>query len=390
MKLIRIPTAVFPLLLIAALLQACNSSGPPEPVTHYPEVPSVGTIVLQASPEESEGEAYLDVGIQVFTNTYHESETQTYGDWIFTEIRDNERHYLPYLLRDTLLASGHWGAVRVLPHEDPSVDLMLSGTILYSDGSRLVLNVEATDSTGRRWLQKTYADDSRADDYPDSSRLRAASQLERDDLKEPFQDVYNKIANDLLAASEALSAEQLQNVQRVSELVYAIDLAPDSFRQSLTTDADGYLAVNTLPAEADPMMNRVLEMRRRHHLFIDTVDEYYQALFDEMQASYLVWRRYAYDQENELEFTTRETADQDLFSTSNTTLTLMQRYNRYRWAKIYEQEFLELATGFNKELAPTILELNRNVHGLSGTMEEQYLQWRRILRQLFELETGNL
>jgi len=390
MKLIRNPTAVFPLLLVAALLQACNSSSPPEPVTHYPEVPSVGTIVLQASPEESEGDTYLDVGIKVFANTYHESETETYGDWIFTEIRDNERHYLPYLLRDTLLASGHWGAVRVLPQEDPSVDLMLSGTILYSDGSRLVLNIEATDSTGRRWLQKTYADDSRADDYPDSSRLRAASQLERDDLKEPFQDVYNKIANDLHAASEALSTEQLQNVQHVSELVYAIDLAPDSFRQSLTTDADGYLAVNTLPAEADPMMNRVLEMRRRHHLFIDTVDEYYQALFDEMQASYLVWRRYAYDQENELEFTTRETADQDLFSTSNTTLTLMQRYNRYRWAKIYEQEFLELATGFNKELAPTILELNRNVHGLSGTMEEQYLQWRRILRQLFELETGDL
>lgn len=374
--------------LFAIFLQACAGSDPPEPVTHYPEIPAVGSITLQTSAEEAG--TYLDVGISVFTNTYHEDETETYGDWIFTEIRDNERHYLPYLLRDTLLNSGHWGAVRVLPQADPSVDLMLSGTILYSDGSRLVLAIEATDSTGRRWLQKTYADDSRAEDYPDSSRLRAASQLEREDLKEPFQDIYNQVANDLLAARETLSSEQLQNVQHVSELVYANDLAPDSFAQSLVTDDQGYLTINTLPAEQDPMMNRVLEMRRRHHLFIDTVDEYYQALFDEMQASYLVWRRYAYDQENELEFTTRESADQDLFSSTNTTLTLLQRYDRYRWAKIYEQEFLELATGFNKELAPTILELNRNVHGLSGTMEEQYLQWRRILRQLFELETGDI
>lgn len=374
--------------LFAILLQACASSDPPEPITHYPEIPAVGTITLQTSEEETE--IYLDVGISVFTNTYHEDESETYGDWIFTEIRDNERHFLPYLLRDTLLNSGQWGAVRVLPQADPSVDLLLSGTILYSDGSRLVLAMEATDSTGRRWLQKTYADDSRAEDYPDSSRLRAASQLEREDLKEPFQDIYNQVANDLLAVRNAMTSEQLQKVQRVSELVYANDLAPDSFAESLATDAEGYLTINTLPAEQDPMMNRVLEMRRRHHLFIDTVDEYYKALFDEMQASYLVWRRYAFDQENELEFTTRESADQDLFSSTNTTLTLLQRYDRYRWAKIYEQEFLELATGFNKELAPTILELNRNVHGLSGTMEEQYLQWRRILRQLFELETGDI
>ena len=370
------------------LLQACSSSQPPEPVTDYPEIPSVGSVKLQTG--STDEEIYLDVGISVFTNTYHEDETEKYGEWIFTEIRDNERHYLPYLLRDTLLNSGHWGAVRVLPQADPSVDLMLSGTILYSDGSRLVLAIDASDSTGRRWLQKTYADDTRADDYPDSSRLRAASQLEREDLKEPFQDLYNRIANDLLAARAAMTSAQLQNVQRVSELIYARDLAPDSFSQSLSENADGYLTVNTLPAEQDPMMNRVLEMRRRHHLFIDTVDDYYQALFEEMQASYLVWRRYAYDQDNELEFSTRESADQNLFSSTNTTLTLMQRYNRYRWAKIYEQEFLELATGFNQELAPTILELNRNVHGLSGTMEEQYLQWRRILRQLFELETGEL
>jgi len=388
MKKLRNMAGSSTIFLIAVLLQACFSAGPAEPITHYPEFPAVGSITLQTSAEDSD--IYLDVGIGVFTNTYHENETETYGDWIFTEIRDNERHYLPYLLRDTLLNSGHWGAVRVLPQADPSVDLMLTGTILYSDGSRLVLAIEATDSTGRRWLQKTYADDTRAEDYPDSSRLRAASQLEREDLKEPFQDIYNQIANDLLAALTASTPEQLQNVQRVSELVYARDLAPDSFAQSLDTDAQGYLTVNTLPAEQDPMMNRVLEMRRRHHLFIDTVDDYYQALFAEMQASYLVWRRYAYDQENELEFTTRESADQDLFSSTNTTLTLMQRYNRYRWAKIYEQEFLELATGFNRELAPTILELNRNVHGLSGTMEEQYLQWRRILRQLFELETGEL
>ncbi|MCP5348605.1 MAG: hypothetical protein R3F41_06710 [Gammaproteobacteria bacterium] len=65
---------------------------------------------------------------------------------------------------------------------------------------------------------------------------------------------------------------------------------------------------------------------------------------------------------------------------------LTQSYNRYKWARIYEQEFADLALGFNNEIAPAILELNRRVRGLTGSVEEQYSQWREILRQLFELE----
>ena len=77
---------------------------------------------------------------------------------------------------------------------------------------------------------------------------------------------------------------------------------------------------------------------------------------------------------------------QERYSSSSGYLTLTQRYDRYRWSKIYELEYRELASGFNREAAPAILELNQQVHGLSGTMEEQYLQWRRVLRQLFALE----
>ena len=37
-----------------------------------------------------------------------------------------------------------------------------------------------------------------------------------------------------------------------------------------------------------------------------------------------------------------------------------------------------------------MLALNGQVHGLSGTMEQQYREWRGILRALFELETAPL
>ncbi|MCH2578106.1 MAG: hypothetical protein MK003_07105, partial [Pseudomonadales bacterium] len=151
---------------------------------------------------------------------------------------------------------------------------------------------------------------------------------------------------------------------------------------------NAYISLDSLPANNDPMMARVQDMRVRHHLFIDTVDEYYQALYEDMQPSYVIWRRYSYDQIAQDEAATREAYDISRYSSSSGYLTLIQRYDRFRWSKIYEVEFSELATGFNREIAPAILELNKQVHGLSGTMEEQYIQWRRILRQLFTLETG--
>ena len=96
----------------------------------------------------------------------------------------------------------------------------------------------------------------------------------------------------------------------------------------------------------------------------------------------------AFEQIQEEARAAQRDSDQSRYSSTTGYLTLTQRYDRYRWSKIYEQEYQELAAGFNRETAPAILELNRQVHGLSGSLEEQYTQWRRILRELFELETG--
>ena len=134
------------------------------------------------------------------------------------------------------------------------------------------------------------------------------------------------------------------------------------------------------------MLRRVKEMRARHHLFIDTVDEYYGSLYENMRPSYAVWRKYSFDQINENLKAAGEQYDFENFGRSGRYLTLTQRYDRYRWSKIFELEYREISAGFNNEVGPAILELNERVHGLSGTMEEQYIQWTRILRQLFSLE----
>ena len=202
----------------------------------FPDLPTVGAVTLEQTAATPPEYQQLDIGIAAFENVHHDEDSDLYGDWIFSEIRDNERHFLPFVLRNTLLASNQWGAVRVLPLLDPSVDLSLTGTVHQSDGTRLVLQIKATDSRGEVWLDKTYADTSLATDYPDSTRLRSANQLDDDDMVEPFFDLYAQISNDLIAIRNQKSEQELVNLRRVSELVYANDLAPESFGHTLLTD----------------------------------------------------------------------------------------------------------------------------------------------------------
>ncbi len=138
------------------------------------------------------------------------------------------------------------------------------------------------------------------------------------------------------------------------------------------------------------MLGRVNEMRARHLVFIDTVDEYYKLLFEEMRPTYVVWRRYSLDEVQEAEAAAKKSYDPDDYGKSDNFLTFSQRYDRFKWSKIYAQEFSQLAAGFNSELAPAILELNQRVYGLTGSMEDQYRQWRTILRSLFAIETGQV
>ena len=374
--------------LILLPLAACTTLSTPtlEPVA-YPQVGEVSLKIAEAEPAQHQ---LLDIGIVVFDDDEDESAARTYGDRVFAEVRDKEIRYLPFLLRKVLIESQQWGAVRVLPEADPSVDLLISGKILRSSGTELAIQIDSADSTGRSWLSAIYGDAAMLSDYPEEIRFTPSRPFIPSEHQEPFQDLYEKIGNDLVAIRDTLSVSALQTIHDVSTLVYANDLSPESFGHMLATNDEGLLEAASLPAKSDPMFARVEDMRVRHHAFIDTVDEYYGTLHDEMLQAYIMWRRHSYDQQEQLVSRKQEPISQDFFSSSSGYLTMTQRYNRFRWSKIYRQEFQELAAGFNQELAPAILELNEQVHGLSGTMAEQYIQWRRILRQLFELEIGRI
>ena len=368
------------LCLGVALLVSCASTPAPEEVGPAP-VGSVSLNIAQITPTDDK---LLNIGVRVFeTQASPESISQS-GAAIFAEIRRTETHVLPVVLRNTLVASNQWGVVRVLPQDDPSVDLLIHGMITHSDGANLTLAIAVTDSTGREWLNRTYIDIANSGDYPEfvpSLRDRATTRY----MDDPFQDIHDQIANDILAIRETLTPADLDDLIQVTQMNYASDLSPDAFAGTLQQNELGLLTLNRLPAQNDPMLGRVAEIRARHNVFIDTIDEYYEALYQDVKPVYDIWRQYSHDQVIE------EQESREMTRSGGSSFeALSQNYNRYKWAKIFEQEFVALASGFVSETAPAILELSRNVNGLTGPVEEQYAQWRDFLRQLFEVETGGV
>jgi hypothetical protein len=126
----------------------------------------------------------LDVGVVPFDPGVDGKQ----DDDVRPEVRNAESRYLASQLVATLQSSAAWGPVRVIPDPTTVVDLTIEGTILHSDGEKLELAIDARDSSGRSWLDKTYREV--ASVYAYDNR--------RSQPRDPFQGIYNRIANDLM------------------------------------------------------------------------------------------------------------------------------------------------------------------------------------------------
>jgi hypothetical protein len=318
----------------------------------------------------------IDVGLVVFDPGIPADESTHSKLGIFPEIRKAESKYMPVMLRDTLVGSGKWGVVRVLPDPLDSAELLVTGKIIRSDGQRLELQIEARDATGLQWLSKRYTGATTSGDYP----VKGSS--------DPYAGVYAQIANDLLAVRQQKSAAELAQIRQVALMRYAAALAPNAFASYLSSTPEGRYSLLRLPADDDPMLVRVMRIREQEYLFIDTVDEQYATLSEHMAPTYNLWRQYDAEQAQYRDEYQAKASSRESQGRRGSFAALEQTYNTYKMSKIHEQDLDELALGFNNEVTPTVMEASGKVFKLSGSLNSQYTEWREILQRIFALETG--
>jgi hypothetical protein len=373
--------------------------------------------ILQAAQATTEipQELLLDVGVHILDpgipKELEENPELAPKLRIYPEIRRAEARYVSMQLRDTLEGTGHWGTARVVPATVTSFDLTVDGRIVESSGKYLTLEITATDATGRVWFE-----DQEFEGLADTRAYKDGYSAGRD----PFENVYVHIANALLEARDRLPPAELANIRRVSELRFAADFAPVAFGQYLEQDRKtGQYRVLRLPAEDDVLLGRIRQIRDRDYGMIDTVSENYAAFSERLEGPYTSWRRYTYDEivaEEKLKAQARNRMlmgaaavaaavlipDNCASGSSCSRATDMARYGAmaggvaavisgYRKreeAKIHEESLKEISGSFESEAAPLVVDVEGRTLRLTGTAEEQYAEWRKLLHELYKEETG--
>ncbi|MFM7066032.1 MAG: hypothetical protein ACKO0U_04300 [Gammaproteobacteria bacterium] len=362
----------------------------------------------------------LDVGIRLFdpglSKDVLDDPEVAEKKGVYPDIRKAEARYLPTVLRDTLEATGQWGVVRVIPPAVEVMDVMVEGRIVESSGFRLAFEARVSDATGRVWFNRRYEQEADTTSYREDAPRGSNGRV-----RDPFQNLYVRLADDLLAYRRLLDGAALENVRRVGELRFARDIAPKAFGDYLARNPqDGLWIATRLPAEDDPLLQRVRTIGERDEAVIDTVSDYYDGFAERLHEPYANWRRYTNDEIITRDKLRRQANARKVLGAaavlggifvpdncnSNTcdravsvaragaiyggVQAVMSGIAKGQEAKMNEATLKELSNSFQSEAKPQVIEVEGRALKLTGTAEEQYAEWRALLDELFEAETGGL
>lgn len=361
-------------------------------------------IVAESPVEEA---MLLDIGIVEFDAGIPEN-NDPQKTRVFDEIRSAETKFLAYHLKTTLQGTGHWGAVRVIPSRSAFTDVIVSGRIERSDGEFVVLDISVDDAAGRRWFDKSYETQTGKTSYSER----------RDRRRDPYQKVFNDIANDLQAFVAQLPARQLQQTRQISELQFFADMSPLAYGEHLQTDEDGLVSIVRLPAENDPAVMRLRQIRERDRLVVDTLNEHYANFYYGIAIPYRSWRKNSRQEAVDYREVKRSARMQALVgvvvlagslaidtNSSNRRTRNVNRglqnmgiyeglnrviggFQRNSEASLHLDTIAELSESFGAEAAPMVVNVEGQERRLTGTAAAQYESWRKLLKEIYEAETG--
>jgi hypothetical protein len=362
-------------------------------------------LVVASAPVE-EG-MLLDVGIMEFDGGVP-ADNNPEETRIYEQIRGAESRYLAYHLKSTMQGSGNWGAVRIIPSANAYTDVIISGQIEESDGEFIELKVNVSDASGEHWYTRGYKTQTGVSSYSEK----------RDRRQDPYQKIFNDIANDLQAYVAELPPERVQRLRQVSELKFFSDMSPLAFGEHLSTDEDGMVSIARLPAENDPAVARLRQIRERDRLVVDMLNEHYANFYYGIAIPYHAYRKVSREESVNYRQVKRSAAlqtlmgvvvlagsltmDTDDSSRSRRNMkrglqnvgisqginTIMSGITRNSEAAIHVEAIEELAESFGSEAAPMVVTVEGQARRLTGTAAAQYESWRKLLKDIYKAETG--
>ena len=274
---------------------------------------------------------------------------------------------------------------------------------MHSDGETLTLDINVSDTSNRHWYKKSYTE----------TVGQYAYNQGRQNNRDPFQGLFNRIANDLLQYRQQMSTDQASKLRTISSLKFARDFSPEAFGDHIKEAPGGQLEVIRLPAVNDPILLRIERIRERDYLYVDTMQEHYDAFSRRMRKPYQDWRMATYEELASVRELKRQSRNRTiggiaaviggiLAAGSNNgsiqnagivsigagALLVKSGFAKKAELKIHEDVLAELSQSLEAEVEPRIIELEDRTITLTGNVEAQYTQWKALLKEIYQAERG--
>ena len=365
-------------------------------------------ISLIMASNELKGDDLLNVSIQLFEpGKLPGDEEDRRG--LSNEIRKAEARFIPIHLKYTLQRTGFWGNVRVLPGDNEGSEVIIKGKIINSDGESIELNVQAYDASNKKWFDNN---------YEETIDINSQQQMETEiEIKDRFQNLYNQIANDLIKYRQKLQTAEVKKIKEIAKMRFASSMAPNTFSSYIKQKKNGINRLIKLPADNDSMMNRVNSIQSRDEMLVDTINNYYNIYYSDMWESYDNWRRFRSEEldairEIEYKATTQKilgiaaiigaialgaSHNSNVVDSTNGLRTIMiaggsyavyEGFKTSKESEINKEVMEELGMSFSVEVEPYVVDVNGKTMELTGSADQQYDKWRRLLKTIYANETS--
>ncbi len=162
------------------------------------------------------------------------------------------------------------------------------------------------------------------------------------------------------------------------------------------------------------MVQRMDRVHERDYALIDTLNEHYTNFGETIDDAYVNWRKYSHEELAAEAEAKRKALTRGLLGAAAIIGGVMAGQNTNSSAgsaaataaviggiyafksgldmrseiKMHGESLKQLGSSFQNEVQPSVVDIEGRTLELKGSAEQQYAEWRRLLRELYENETG--
>jgi len=359
---------------------------------------------------------YLDVAIPVFNPGFPIDQNTGNVDYeelgemdIWPQLRRAEAKRFAIQTKQAMEKTKAFGSISNVPDANTTADLFILGTVNHSDSEEVILGVTVMDSSGEIWGQQDFEHTVSQYFFRDAENKG----------ENPYEPVFTQITDYVYDLLKGLSEDDKQTIKNTTMVRYAQYYSPEVFNQYIdsTIKKKGKLKYYKfdlvgMPADDDNMIKRIETLRAQDLLFVDKLQNQFEAFDAETEVAYRRWQEETLPQvakarEAKAERNTKVAlgvlagvAAALLAKNSGSSMgqaasivggvaaawSLKDAYQANESLKVHRAVIDEMGQGLDIDLSPTVMDFKDKSIELTGTASEQYQQWKAHLRDIYELE----